>query len=133
MDTENSIQAEYNRAAQQAKEVDNIADRLEKKVAKELENVLNALGNDWKGENAKRYIEGGLALKEDMDGTVKSLRRAADTIRTVAKNIRDRKLENLRILRERAHQAAGIGIGGMDLEKTAASGTGHSGGDGRHG
>lgn len=95
------IQMDFNRATQKADELDSIADSLSKLSSTDFQNTLDSLNNDWKGDNATAYIAKGMALKENMNATVKDIRNTASTIRTVAKNIYDAEMEALRIAEER--------------------------------
>lgn len=112
------IQMDFNRAIQKANELDSIADSLSKLSDTDFQNTLDSLNNDWKGDNATAYIAKGMALKENMNATVKDIRNTASTIRTVAKNIYDAEMEALRIAEEReaaaraAREAAAHGGGG---------------------
>lgn len=101
MATRYSIQMDFEKAERQAKELDEIADRLEKTANVNLVDTLNALGREWKGENASMYIKKGYVLKENIGDTAKSLQKAASTVRAVAKKIYNTEMENLRIAEER--------------------------------
>ena len=92
---------DFDRAARQADELDNIANNLNTISSKDLPNILDQLRGDWKGDNADRYIGKGFVLTENMQKTVTSIRQAAATIRTIAKNIYDAEMEALRIAEER--------------------------------
>lgn len=95
------IQMDFDRAARQANELDNIANNLSTISGKDFPDILNQLGGDWKGDNADKYIRKGFALTENMQKTVVSLRQTANTIRSIAKNIYDAEMEALRIAEER--------------------------------
>ncbi len=104
MATRYSIQMDFDKANRQANELDDIANSVDREANRSLTDTLNALGNDWRGENADKYIRKGFTLKEDMNNTAKSLRQAASTIRYVAKRIYDAEMENLRIAEERQRE-----------------------------
>lgn len=114
MATRYSIQMDFNKASRQADKLDEIANSMDREASRGLADILNVLGNDWRGENADKYIRKGFTLKEDMDSTAKSLHQTAATIRYAAKRIFDAEMENLRIAEERraAEERAGRGYSG---------------------
>ena len=128
MASRHQIQMDFTRATQKAKELDDIADNLSRLADTDLQNTLDGLNNDWKGDNAGEYIKKGFALKEDMDKTVKDIRETAGTIRTVAKNIYDAEMEALRIAEEREAAAAAAA---KAAEEARNAGSRHGGGGGR--
>lgn len=132
------IQMDFNKAGQKANELDDIADRLSRIAETDLQNILNGLGNDWKGDNADAYIRKGSGIGENMRETVKNLRSTAATIRTIAQNIYNAEMEALRIAEEReaaARRAAEEAARSVReaISSSGSSGSGHSGGSGRHG
>lgn len=132
MASRHQIQMDFTKATQKAKELDDIADNLSKLADTDLQNTLDGLNNDWKGDNAGEYIKKGFALKENMDKTVKDIRETAGTIRTVAKNIYDAEMEALRIAEEREAAArAAAAAAAKAAEEARNAGTNHGGGGGR--
>ncbi len=101
MATRYSIQMDFDEAKRQAGAVDEIADALDGEANRSLSDILNTLGNDWRGENAHRYLKKGFTLIEDMNHTADALHTAADTVRSTAQRIYDAEMENLRIAEER--------------------------------
>ncbi len=95
------IQFDFNRAKQKANELEAVADELRNLSRTNLQNTLNSLDGNWKGDNASAYIRKGAALQEKLNTTESSLRKSANTIRTIAKNIYDAEMEALRIAEER--------------------------------
>lgn len=123
---------DFTRATQKANELDGIADNLSRLADTDLQNTLDGLNNDWKGDNAGEYIKKGFALKENMDKTVKDIRETAGTIRTVAKNIYDAEMEALRIAEEREAAArAAAAAAAKAAEEARNAGSRHGGGGGR--
>lgn len=132
MASRHQIQMDFTRATQKANELDGIADNLSRLADTDLQNTLDGLNNDWKGDNAGEYIKKGFALKEDMDKTVKDIRETAGTIRTVAKNIYDAEMEALRIAEEREAAArAAAAAAAKAAEEARNAGSRHGGGGGR--
>lgn len=116
MASREQIQMDFDRAERQAGELDNIANDLNRISDRELPDMLNRLGSDWKGDNAGQYIQKGVNLSDQMKGTVTSIRQTASTIRTIARNIYEAEMEALRIAEEREAEerarAASNGGGG---------------------
>lgn len=100
------IQMNFSQAERKAAELDDIAGDLSRLSGTDLQNTLNSLGNNWKGENAGLYIGKGFQLIENMEKTAASLRQAAETIRSVARNIYNAEMEALRIAEEREAAAS---------------------------
>ncbi len=100
------IQMDFNHANSKANELDEIAGRLENVANKDMENMLNALGQDWKGDNATKYIKKGFANRDEMLKTVKSLRNTASTIRSIAKNIYEAEKRAYEIAEQRKREEA---------------------------
>ena len=101
MASREQIQMDFDRAARQADELDNIASELSRISDREIPDMLNRLGSDWKGDNAGQYIQKGFVLTGQMQGTVASIRQTASTIRAIARNIYNAEMEALRIAEER--------------------------------
>lgn len=100
------IQMDFSQAERKAAELDSIAGDLSRLSGTDLQNTLNSLGNNWKGENAGLYIGKGFQLMENMERTAASLRQTAETIRSVARNIYNAEMEALRIAEEREAAAS---------------------------
>ena len=100
------IQMDFSQAERKAAELDGIAGDLSRLSGTDLQNTLNSLGNNWKGENAGLYIGKGFQLMENMEKTAASLRQTAEAIRSVARNIYNAEMEALRIAEEREAAAS---------------------------
>lgn len=100
------IQMNFGQAEKKAAELESIAGDLSRLSGTDLQNTLNSLGNNWKGENAGLYIRKGFQLMENMEKTAASLRQTAVTIRSVAQNIYNAEMEALRIAEEREAAAS---------------------------
>lgn len=131
------IQINFNRAKQQANELESLAKSLENLSGSELENLLEELSNCWKGDNATRYRQKGAALQAEISKTAKSIRNTANGIRSIAQNTYEAEMNAVRIAEERAAAVAHItqvadavfeslGI----TSNTGSSGGGHSSGGG---
>jgi len=85
-----------------------MADRLQALAAR-LGNIANdqfygtlrGISNNWKGENAEAYTRKGERLRGKMTGTANDLNKAADTIRTIARNTYNAEMRAWRIAQTR--------------------------------
>ncbi|MBQ4528376.1 MAG: WXG100 family type VII secretion target [Clostridia bacterium] len=84
-----SIEFDYSRAISQANRLDEIAQRVRNSSASQLENAMSELRAGWEGETAESYILKGMELSEKIEKVAKDLENAADTIRRIARRIRD--------------------------------------------
>ncbi len=123
MANEYQIKMDFSKAKQHAQKLDEVADSLSRLAGTELQNTLEGLNNEWQGDNAVKYIQKGYIVKEDMDKTVKNLRKVADSIRTIAQNIYNAEMEALRIARERE-----VTAGQSSISPGAGNGSGGGGG-----
>lgn len=92
MATRESIQIDFNRAVDQANQIDDVADSLGKLSDTSFAGTLQDISNNWKGDSATAYITKGNALQQKISGTSSNLHNIASTIRTAAKNIYDAEL-----------------------------------------
>lgn len=101
--TEATIFLNFQKAKQQADELEQIAGDLSKLSSKSLNDVLQNVSANWKGESASQYLSKGSILQEDLTETAKSLLDIASEIRTIAKRIYDAEMEALRIAQTRSY------------------------------
>ncbi|MCR4891179.1 MAG: hypothetical protein K5989_03205 [Lachnospiraceae bacterium] len=59
--------------------------------------TLRNISNNWKGENATAYLNKGNVLKGKMTNTAGDLIKAAETIRTIARNTYEAEMNAYRI------------------------------------
>ena len=74
-------------AGKKAQELENLASQLEKISDTELDEILTSIQNAWKGDNATAFIKKGTTLAGNINTSAGQLRRIAETIRTIAKNL----------------------------------------------
>jgi WXG100 family type VII secretion target len=74
-------------AGKKAQELENLASHLEKISDTELDEILTSIQNAWKGDNATAFIKKGTTLAGNINTSAGQLRRIAETIRTIAKNL----------------------------------------------
>lgn len=101
--SEGTITFNFNRAMQQARELDEIAANLSNLATSDFEGTLQNISMNWKGENARKYLIKGENLKSDMRSTAGFLRGVASDIRAVAKRVYDAEMQALAIARAREY------------------------------
>lgn len=101
MSSLSEIYFNYNKAIEQAKRLDQIAQKLRKASDENMENILNTVNGAWKSDSAPQYIKKGQKVEGDIRTTAGNLTNIASTIRTIAQRVRDAELEAWRIAHER--------------------------------
>lgn len=101
MSSLSEIYFNYNRAIEQARELDNIAKRLKNAANNTMEDILNDVHVAWKSDSTPQYIRKGQKVEGDIRTTANNLTNIAHAIRTIAQRIRDAELEAWRIANER--------------------------------
>lgn len=101
--SEGTINFNYNRAIQQASELDEIANNLSRLTSSEFAETMQNISANWKGENANKYLKKGERLQSDMSSTAKSLHGVASEIRRIAKRIYDAEMYALALARAREY------------------------------
>ena len=95
------INFDYQKAREQAAWLDAMANKLEKEVANQkLDSILNDTNNAWRSDHSKEYIKKGQKVQEDIRASARNLRRVANAIRTIAKNLWEAEMEAWRIANE---------------------------------
>lgn len=95
------IEFNYSRAIQQASQIDGVANRLSQAASRDMDGILNELSRAWKSDSAPQYIQKGQKAGNDILDISRQLKKIADAIRTIAKQVRDAELEAGRIANER--------------------------------
>lgn len=101
MSSLSEIYFNYNKAMEQANQLDDIAKRLDNAASKDMETILNDVNNAWKSDSAPAYIKKGQKVETDMHTTANNIKSIASAIRTIAKRILEAELEAWRIANER--------------------------------
>lgn len=104
MASRQSIEFDFKKAKEQAKKLDEVAERLNRLSNKNLSDIMQQLSSVWKGENATLYLDKGDRLQEKMSATAKELQNIASDIRTVARRIYEAEMNALRIAQEREYR-----------------------------
>lgn len=90
----------YSEAVKQANQLDGIAAKLDQQVDSEINEILSSIKNAWESDNSDRYLKKGQKVQSNVKTTAGNLRNIADTIRRIARKIRDAELEAWRIANE---------------------------------
>lgn len=101
MSSLSEIYFNYNKAMEQANQLDDIAGRLSNAASQEVEKILNDINHAWKSDNTSAYIKKGQKVEADMKATADNIKSIAGTIRTIAKRVLDAELTAWRIANER--------------------------------
>lgn len=101
MSTLNEIYFSYNKAIDQAKELENISKQLKNAANNTMEGILNDVHVAWKSDSTPQYIKKGQKVEDDICTTATNLTNIAQTIRTIALRIRNAELNAWRIANER--------------------------------
>ena len=101
MSSLSEIYFNYNKAMQQAGQLDDVARQLKQAADRDMEGILNDVYRVWKSDSAPQYIQKGQKVKGDIGAVSKNLNQIAAAIRTIAQRVRDAELEAWRIANER--------------------------------
>lgn len=63
-----------------------LSGKLSRLANEQYYGTLRSISNNWKGENAEAYLRKGERVKDKMSGSARDLSRAAETVRTIARN-----------------------------------------------
>lgn len=96
-----SIEFDFKKAKQQAKKLDDAAERFRRIANNNFQDTMQAISASWKGENSRRYLNKGTSLKNQMIRTAAKLNGIASEIRTVAQRIYNAEMQALKIAEER--------------------------------
>lgn len=95
------ISVDFHNAENQAKKLDELADRVERRVADALKTSAEELHSVWKGDSATKYLRKENEMTEQLRQIARGLRDVASDIRRVAKRTYDAEMEALRIAQSR--------------------------------
>lgn len=101
MKSDNEIRIDFQNALEQARRLDSIADRLDRRVAGKLEETTQGIHAAWKSDSASLYLGKNQELQRQIRQTGKRLRAAAEEIRKIARQIYEAEMRALEIARQR--------------------------------
>lgn len=99
-----SIEFDFRQAIQRAEELEEIAAQMKKLANEDLEGSLQTLSMAWKGEAASAYLDKGTRLRDKILKSSNDLKKAAKTIRSVAKRTYNAEMAAYRIAMEREYK-----------------------------
>lgn len=97
------IEMNFQRAKQQASQLENLAARLETLAKNDFEDTLQQLSGCWRGNSADAYIQKGHRLGEEVIKTARDLRKTAQTIRSTAQRTYTAEMRAREIARNRTY------------------------------
>ena len=98
-----TIRMDYDKALQQADKLEKMAKELKRTAGSSLDQCLNSVNSAWKSDSSVRYIRKGRRLKEDIERQAGELEKAADVIRTIARNTYNAEMKALQIAQKGSH------------------------------
>lgn len=101
MSSRSEIRFNFNQAKEQAKQLDEIAAKIEKLSTQTMENNMRTLSANWAGDNATAFLKKEDIIKRNIKKTASEIRDIASDIRSIAKRVYDAEMEALRIARSR--------------------------------
>lgn len=102
--SEHEIRFNYSRAMNQARELKSVASSLTKVGDTKLEECLGKVSKGWNGDNSESYVKKGKTLESKIDKAGKSVRKTAEAIESMARNIYNAEMAALRAARERRNR-----------------------------
>ncbi len=83
------IDAEYQEAIRQAEALEGLADQISALGINGLQNTLQDISYNWKGENANLFLQRGDRFKEELLDTAHELRAMAELLKSRARWVHD--------------------------------------------
>ena len=82
-----AIEMDYKQALEKADELDDIAEDMANLANNSFQETLETLNENWKGDNATKYVNKGVLLQENICSTTGDLQSVAETVRSIAERI----------------------------------------------
>ena len=95
---------DFQKAKKQAEKLEKIARDLRRLADNEIPSCMRAVSSNWKGENARIYVNKGGIVAENLRGTANGVAQAASTIRTIAQNTYNAEKASLDLARKRKYK-----------------------------
>lgn len=97
------IEMNYQKAIQQAKKLEDIAENLKRLATSNMEDTLNSIAANWVSTNADRFCAKGHSIQHDVVTNANNILITARNIRKVAKSIYDAEKAAEEIARKRTY------------------------------
>lgn len=98
-----TIQMNFQRAKSQADKLERIARDLSRVADNDMSGCMRDVSANWKGENAKIYVNKGYAVAENIRSIASGLNQAAATVRTIAQNTYNAERRALELAKKRKY------------------------------
>lgn len=102
-----TIQLNYQKAIRQANQLEELADDLRNIANRNVDNALDQVAANWKGDSANMFLQKGNKAKNDLLSSARQLSNTAKAIRKAAENVRRAEIEAKRIADMIARRANG--------------------------
>lgn len=97
------IQMDFQKAKDQADKLERIARNLNCVADNDMSGCMRDVSANWKGENAKLYVNKGYVVAENIRTIASGLMRAAATVRTIAQETYNAERRALEIAKKREY------------------------------
>lgn len=101
MKSESEIRMDFQRALEQARRLDALADSMDRRTADRMGDAVEGIHSAWRGDSASRYLGKVQDLQRELRQNVNSLRAAASEVRRVARQIYEAEMRALEIAQSR--------------------------------
>lgn len=101
MKTSSEIRFDYQKALEQARRLDALADSMNRRAAGRLGEAAQCIHAAWKGDSAARYLGKTQELRRQIRQNTAVLRAAAADVRRIARQIYEAEMRALEIARRR--------------------------------
>lgn len=96
-----TIEMNFAKARKQALQLENAALKLERIATGSMEDVMNSISENWKGENAGNYLQKTEKVRNDIFKVSKELKNTARAVRKIAKLTHDAEMNALELALKR--------------------------------
>ena len=97
------IRMEYNKAMKQAEKLDQIAADLKRVADQRFTPSLSQINKAWKSDASVKFIRKGNKLAREILARARELEKAAETVRTIAKNTYNAEMRARQIAKDRTY------------------------------
>ncbi len=100
---ESTIEFEFNRAIENANRLQEIADEIKSLSSSEIESAFETIRAGWEGESSVLFLSKGELLGQKVSEVADDVRKAADSIRRIAKKLYDAEKAVVEIAKSRSY------------------------------
>lgn len=101
--SQHEIDIDYERAIEQAERLEEVARNMYDISNKKLEESLQTISNNWKGESAGKFGKKGIVLQGNIRNSSREIEDIANEIRRIAKAMKRADEAAMRIAEERVY------------------------------